>query len=358
MSLNKYIRKTLLLTGVFIFFITCNHVSHVDLHLKKLPEAYVAYYTSTPIVIDGLSQEVAWDNAIWSSEFTDIEGIKTPKYNTKFKALWDHDHMYVLARLYDPHLWGNLRQRDTIIFYNNDFEIFIDPDGDTHDYMEIEVNVLNTVWDLFLDKPYRNQGKANSNWNIPGLKTAVSTLGTINNDDDVDQYWDLEIAIPWKDLNEINSLSYIPVNDHWRMNFSRVHWDHDIVNGMYKRKKDSLNNFFPEYNWVWSAQDKINMHLPEKWGYVFFSAMTSANKKEFKYPKDAEFIQWMYCHYRYWLATENNENGTSICPKSYHKKTNIELITDENEGYLYSKSPITNKPYRINAEGKLIPLSD
>ena len=46
-------------------------------------------------------------------------------------------------------------QHDAVIFHNNDFEVFIDPDGDTHNYYELEINALNTVWDLFITKPYR-----------------------------------------------------------------------------------------------------------------------------------------------------------------------------------------------------------
>ena len=34
-------------------------------------------------------------------------------------------------------------------------QIFLDPDGDNHNYYEIEINALGTVWDLFLARPYR-----------------------------------------------------------------------------------------------------------------------------------------------------------------------------------------------------------
>ena len=50
------------------------------------------------------------------------------------------------------------------------------------------------------------------------------------------------------------------------MNFSRVEWQHEIVNGRY-RKIEGLK----EDNWVWSPQGVIDMHQPEMWGYVQFS---------------------------------------------------------------------------------------
>ena len=44
--------------------------------------------------------------------------------------LWDDTYFYVAAHLEEPHVWGTLTKHDTVIFQDNDFEIFIDPDGD------------------------------------------------------------------------------------------------------------------------------------------------------------------------------------------------------------------------------------
>ena len=114
--------------------------------------------------------------------------------------MWNQEFLYILAKIEEPHVWGNLKQRDTVIFYNNDFEVFIDPDGDTHQYMELEINALNTAWDLFLERPYRNKVKVDNAWNIEGLQSAVSYQGTLNDPSDTDLGWTLEIALPWKAL--------------------------------------------------------------------------------------------------------------------------------------------------------------
>ncbi len=116
--------------------------------------------------------------------------------------LWDDNYFYVAARLDEPHVWGTLTKHDSVIFHDNDFEIFIDPDGDNHQYYEIEINALNTEWDLFLGKPYRNGGPAVNEWEIPGLKTGVHVYGTLNNPSDRDEGWSVEFAIPWKVLAE------------------------------------------------------------------------------------------------------------------------------------------------------------
>ena len=118
------------------------------------------------------------------------------------KMLWDDDYFYIAGYLEEPQLWATLTQRDSIIYMDNDFEVFIDPDGDTHNYYEMEMNALNTVWDLFLVRPYRDGGPAITSWDIKGLKTAVKLNGTINDSGDKDKGWFVEIAIPWDVLKE------------------------------------------------------------------------------------------------------------------------------------------------------------
>jgi hypothetical protein len=154
-----------------------------------------------------------------------------------------------------------------VIFQDNDFEIFIDPNGDNHEYFEFEINALNTGWDLFMPRPYKDGGRAVSSWEIPGLKTAVYVNGTINDPRDTDGGWTIELAFPWKVLGELARRPAPPRDgDQWRVNFSRVEWRHEIVNGKYRKIPNTK-----EDNWSWSPQGVVNMHRPETWGYVQFS---------------------------------------------------------------------------------------
>ncbi len=116
--------------------------------------------------------------------------------------LWDADYFYVGAELREPHVWGTLTTHDSVIFHDPDFEVFIDPNGDNHEYYEFEINALGTFWDLFLPKPYKDDGKAMNAWEIPGLKSAVFVDGTLNDPRDTDRGWSVEIAFPWRVLAE------------------------------------------------------------------------------------------------------------------------------------------------------------
>lgn len=241
------------------------------------PEKYICYKNSTTISIDGKANESDWKNASWTKAFVDIEGEQKPKpiHDTKVKMLWDKDYFYFYAKMEEPHIWAKLRQRDTIIYYDDDFEIFIDPDGDSHNYYELEVNAFNTLWELILLRPYRVDGqhKVLNNWNIPNIKSAIHIEGTLNNPKDVDQFWAVEMAIPWSALKEFATPPKIPKDgDQWRVNFSRVDWTMNTKNGIYQKTIDpKTRKPFPENNWVWSPTGLISMHMPEQWGYVQFS---------------------------------------------------------------------------------------
>ena len=232
------------------------------------PRSYVCYKTPAPILLDGKMNDPFWEKVDWSESFVDIEGDLKPLpfYDTKVKMLWDENYFYFGAKMEDPHVWATLTERDAVIFKDNDFEIFLDPDGDTHHYYELEVNALETEWDLLLLKPYRDQAKvAVDSWDIPGLITKVHVDGTINDPSDIDKGWSVEIAIPWKALEECAPNFHPLEGEQWKINFSRVHWNTKIQNGQY------IKTNLPEYNWVWSPQGIIAMHYPEMWGLVQFT---------------------------------------------------------------------------------------
>jgi len=235
------------------------------------PRNYVCQRAESAIRIDGKLDESAWQAADWSKDFVDIEGAIRPKplYRTRVKMLWDDTHLYIAAELEEPHVWANATEHDSYIFhFDNDFEVFLDPDGDNHLYAELEMNARNTTWDLLLVKPYQAGGPAIDAWEIVGLKSAVHVDGTLNDSRDRDRGWTIEMAWPWSALRQIAGRPVPPKDgDQWRINFSRVQWQHEIVDGKYRKAANTK-----EDNWVWSPQGVIDMHRPERWGYVQFTA--------------------------------------------------------------------------------------
>lgn len=244
----------------------------------ELPRAYVCRHTSVAPRVDGDLADPAWEAAPWTEDFVDIRGggAPLPRFRTRAKMLWDDRALYVCAELSEPHVWGSLKEKNSVIYHDNDFEIFLDPDGDGFNYYEFEINARGTLWELTLDKPYHQGGQPTLGTNLPGLGSAVKVQGTLNDPSDQDAGWTVEVAIPWADLRRYAGDMALPpaVDDVWKIDFSRVEWKHAVKGGQYVRQPPAGADFpwaeHPEDNWVWSPTGEINMHLPARWGLLMF----------------------------------------------------------------------------------------
>ena len=221
--------------------------------VRPEPLSYPCHRAASPVHIDGRLNDPAWQAAPWTPNFVDIEGDAKPKprFRTRAKLLWDDQYLYIAAELEEPNVKATLTQHDSVIFHDNDFEVFLKPPLAAPGYFEFEINALNTSWDLYLPKRYLDGGKADDSWDIPGLKTAVAINGTLNNPRDTDRNWTVEIAFPWSAYTSRLPVSPPRAGDAWRLNFSRVEWKPGI------KKED---------NWVWTPQGVVNMHVPESLG--------------------------------------------------------------------------------------------
>lgn len=271
-------------------------------------ERYTALRTSGSLTIDGALDEPSWQQAPWTQAFVDIEGDVRPKprFETRAKMLWNDQYFYVAAYLQEPDVWATLKNRDDIIFRDNDFEVFIDPDWDTHNYYEYEVNAFATEWDLLLVKPYRDGAPAIHEWDIPGLLSATKVYGTINRPGDVDEGWSVEIAFPWDGISRPTRATIPPADgDVWQVNFSRVEWEVEAAEdgeGYEKINEKRGDNWVakPEANWVWSPQGLVNMHFPEQWGFVRFSEQVVDSNADTDFDLPQEYIAHRLLREIYW----------------------------------------------------------
>jgi len=245
--------------------------------LSSSPRSYTAHRAASPIVIDGRLDEEAWSASERTEPFVDIRGdaFPQPEWSTTVRMLWDEECLYVAAELEEPHLWATLAERDDILYRENDFEVFIDPDGDGCEYYEFEVNALGTMFDLFLDRPYREGGRARIDWDAERSRWAVGLEGTLNDPSDRDRGWRVELAIAWADLvppgSDRTGRAPVP-GEVWRINFSRVQWPLRVQDGSYRKDREVEDeDGHPEENWVWSPQGEIDMHIPSRWGAVTFA---------------------------------------------------------------------------------------
>ena len=147
-----------------------------------------------------------------------------------------------------------------------------------------------------------------------------------------------------------------PEGETWRLNFSRVEWDYELKNNKYYRKKDPQGKILPEYNWVWSPQEVINMHEPERWGFVYFNKKSETkNIPQFNYPEDAQLVLWMYEYYRKVLRSSGNKTKLKFPIKVSYEGNDLIMEQIINpKGYLLKYLTLLQITYLINQEGKLI----
>jgi hypothetical protein len=233
------------------------------------PRHYICPRCDQPPHLDGRLDDPCWKLAPWTEDFIDIEGAHKPKprFRTRAKMCWDDAHLYIAAELEEPQVWATLTEHDSVIFHDHDFEVFLDPDNDGQLYTELEMNALNTTWDLLLVRPYRAGGPPLDGWELHGLRTAVYVDGRLNDPAATDRGWSLEIAIPWSALIQTCTCPCPPqAGNIWRINFSRVEWQTETREGKIVKKPG-----LPEDNWVWSPQGVVDMHRPERWGALQFT---------------------------------------------------------------------------------------
>ena len=128
----------------------------------------------------------------------------------------------------DEDIWGTHLERDDPIYGEEVVEIFIDANGDGRTYNELEVSPHNVIFDAAFEERRKDLDKAML-WDS-GMESAVQIDGTLDNPDDVDRGWTVEMKIPIAKLSEV---PHIPpqVGDVWRFNLYRLDWyNHRRVN--------------------------------------------------------------------------------------------------------------------------------
>jgi hypothetical protein len=78
--------------------------------------------------------------------------------------------------------------------------------------------------------------------------------------------WTVEIAIPWAALKSIGRDGAAPrIGERWRVNFARM-----------RRDGPHVADPAPRGMSVWSSQGAVNMHAPERWGWLEFADAVAA----------------------------------------------------------------------------------
>jgi Carbohydrate family 9 binding domain-like len=249
---------------------------------------------------DGRLDTAPWTTASRTPRFVDlITGAPAP-LDTNAAVLWDDDALYIGFWSADPQVTATMTERDTLLFYESDVEVFIDG-GDS--YYELELNALGTVYEVFYlwrdafspggawDQPRfdvhqprvhsfagdhgpgpesfwagdhpRGTRWAYLDYDLAGLAVAVHVDGVPNDPTVVDHGWTAEIRIPWSGLSDLAAGRSLPPTDGdvWSIFLGR--FQHFAT----RRPGETMS-----VGWAVNAHGINDTHVPESFTGVAFSA--------------------------------------------------------------------------------------
>lgn len=322
---------------------------------ELMPPPYVCQRATEPITIDGKADEPAWQKARPLSPLRAIHDAFVQSC-ARIRMLWDDHYLYIHADVPSEHLWATQREHDSIIFHDPDFEVFIDPLCEDNHYIELEINQLNTVWELFIARTYRHANPVIlHDWDMPGLKHAVHLRGTLNNAGDIDKGWSVELAIPWR---SITSHGALPRADEppqpgtaMRFNFSCVGWavqeDASSPTG-YAKHKGADGKPLPESNSVWAPTGVVNIHMPEHWGRVVFSDKPAGTWESVQPDPedDARLALYAYAERQENYRKEHGVYDTALIPPQ-----GMRVMADARFFSVSTTCARTGRELRLNSDG-------
>jgi len=247
-----------------------------------------------PITIDGNLEKQEWKGAEKSRRFVDLVNGEQAFLDTRVAALWDDKALYIGFWIEEPAVRASLTERDSLIYFDNDVEIFFDGEDC---YYEFEINAYGTVYEVFFiyqdalkkgsrfdtaqfdlhnrdvdvlsgfqdslryKKHKRGRRWAFMDWDFPGLESAVKVEGKINDPLTLDKGWFAELAFPWEGFGILSpGRTWPPLEgDILRCQFFRF----EALRYHGKTVSESVG-------WALNEHGSYDSHIPENFACLHF----------------------------------------------------------------------------------------
>lgn len=171
--------------------------------------------TSEKLIIDGNLTD--WKTPFLGPFVIHNSGEKATQ-NTMVSLSWNDENLYIAYRSIDSKIVGKLQKKDSEIYKTDDLvEVFIDPDGDGKNYIEIGVSAYSANYDMLLKciSPECGGWKTAMDFDIEGLE-AVSKI--------TPEGFCTEIKIPFSSLEKIENGNFNKpkTGTKWKANTFRI----------------------------------------------------------------------------------------------------------------------------------------
>lgn len=218
---------------------------------SPVPEICVPY-TEMPSGFDGSLSAACWKDAAvireWAGPMGEARGS-----GTTCRLLWSSSHLLLGFHTEDSDIFATRTERDDLLWKEDVFEIFLDPEGQGRNYFEFQFNALGGIFDaFFLGEPTKVENGALWSYDCKGLISTAKWDRDARTGADIG--WSVEIGIPYTSLMRLPHTPPEP-GDTWRANFVR---------------RDYPDRMVPE-EWYWSPSHVPRWpHVTERFGILRF----------------------------------------------------------------------------------------
>lgn len=214
--------------------------------------------TDADITIDGELDEEAWSQTPATGRFVNTMNGGATEPRTTAKVLWDDEHLYVAFEVADTWLASEFDERDAHLWEKDAVELMIDPDGDGEGYFELQVSPKGVLFDTRYESRRQPQPFGHVDWN-PAVEANVKARGDVN-DDEADQGYVVEMAIPWSAFEVDGEGGDAPTpSSTWRVNFF-------VVDAQEQGQRAA----------AWSAPRTGDFHVLDRFGRLVFADSATA----------------------------------------------------------------------------------
>lgn len=219
-----------------------------------VPKRIVVPKLHGSVKIDGELDEPVWSKARLIKSLDQNDGAGPERERTELRLWCDEEALYLGWICQDSDIQATLTNRDDMLFKEEVVEFFVAPRSPTH-YYEFEWNPRGAVFDAIIDHQLDTKGISKSvrgDWNYTAkrMQSAVKVKGKINKTSDKDEFWQVEIRLPFADLGQPPPKP----KELWHANFHRI----------------SRAKGLPVEHLSWSPTLSSTFHQPSRFGILEF----------------------------------------------------------------------------------------
>lgn len=246
--------------SAFVGHPTLNGQEERKLSLGEQPIFRVAK-TTGPMLIDGKLEDESWQHSeVREFKYFYRNDKPNDAQTTKFRMLWDAENLYLFFEMRDKFLTARETSRDGQPYFDDCAEIFLIPVPDSLDtHLGYELNIYKASNDfVYFNNFYQERDGILKSFN-PEFRVEVTFEGTVNDNSDVDEGWNMELAIPISNFDGL--AKFVPVKPGNQWAFLAVRQDRNDAAG----NRRSTSTIFPIYDIT------KNVHQANRFGLMEFA---------------------------------------------------------------------------------------